>query len=158
MPSSYLILCRPLLLLPPIPPSIRGFSNESTLLVRWPKYWSFSFSISPSNNIVQEAANKTILKQKKSKKAKWLSKEALQIDKERREVKSKRERERHIQLIADFQNTARKDKKPFFNEQHIKLEENNRRGKIRDFFKKTGDIKGTCYAKMGTIKDKVVKN
>ena len=49
MPSSHLILCCPLLLLPPIPPSIRVFSNESTLLMRWPKYWSFSFSISPSN-------------------------------------------------------------------------------------------------------------
>ena len=49
MPSSHLILCRPLLLLPPIPPSIRVFSNESTLHMRWPKYWSSSFSISPSN-------------------------------------------------------------------------------------------------------------
>ena len=49
MPSSHLILCCPLLLLPPIPPSIRVFSNESTLHMRWPKYWSFSFSISPSN-------------------------------------------------------------------------------------------------------------
>ena len=49
MPSSHLILCRPLLLLPPIPPSIRVFSNESTLCMRWPKYWSFSFSIRPSN-------------------------------------------------------------------------------------------------------------
>ena len=49
MPSSHLILCRPLLLLPPIPPSIRVFSNESTLRMRWPKYWSFSLSISPSN-------------------------------------------------------------------------------------------------------------
>ena len=49
MPSSHLILCRPLLLLPPIPPSIRVFSNESTLCMRWPKYWSFSFSISPFN-------------------------------------------------------------------------------------------------------------
>ena len=49
MPSSHLILCRPLLLLPPIPPSIRVFSDESTLHMRWPKYWSFSFSISPSN-------------------------------------------------------------------------------------------------------------
>ena len=49
MPSSHLILCRPLLLLPPIPPSIRVFSNESTLRIRWPKYWSFSFNISPSN-------------------------------------------------------------------------------------------------------------
>jgi len=49
MTSSHLILCHPLLLLPPFPPSIRVFSNESTLHVRWPKYWSFSFSISPSN-------------------------------------------------------------------------------------------------------------
>ena len=49
MPSSHLILCLPLLLLPPIPPSIRVFSNESTLCIRWPKYWNFSFSISPSN-------------------------------------------------------------------------------------------------------------
>src|SRR5574341_1074481 len=48
MPSSHLILCRPLLLLPPIPPNIRVFSNESALCMRWPKYWSFSFSIIPS--------------------------------------------------------------------------------------------------------------
>ena len=52
MPSSHLILCRPLLLLPPIPPSIRVFSNESTIHIRWPKYWSFSFNISPSNEFV----------------------------------------------------------------------------------------------------------
>jgi len=51
MPSSHLILCCPLLLLPPIPPSIRVFSNESTLHMRWPKYWSFSFSIIPSKEI-----------------------------------------------------------------------------------------------------------
>ena len=49
MPSNHLILCHPLLLLPPIPPSIRGFSNESTLRMRWLKYWSFSFNISPSS-------------------------------------------------------------------------------------------------------------
>ena len=51
MPSRHLILCYPLLLLPPIPPSIRVFSNESTLLMMWPKYWSFSFSIIPSKEI-----------------------------------------------------------------------------------------------------------
>ena len=51
MPSSHLILCRPLLLLPPIPPSIRVFSNESTVHIRWPKYWSFRFSIIPSKEI-----------------------------------------------------------------------------------------------------------
>ena len=49
MPSNHLILCHPLLLLPPIPPSIRVFSNESVLCIRWPEYWSFSFNISPSN-------------------------------------------------------------------------------------------------------------
>ena len=49
MPSNHLILCRPLLLLPPIPPSIRVFSNESAIHIRWPKYWTFSFNISPSN-------------------------------------------------------------------------------------------------------------
>ena len=52
MPSSHLILCRPLLLLPPVPPSIRVFSSESTLHIRWPKYWSFSFSIIPSKEIL----------------------------------------------------------------------------------------------------------
>ena len=52
MPSSHLILCHPFLLLPPIPPSIRVFSNESTLRMRWPKYWSFSFSIIPSKEIL----------------------------------------------------------------------------------------------------------
>ena len=51
MPSSHLILCRPLLLLPPIPPNIKVFSNESTLHIRWPKYWSFSFGIIPSKEI-----------------------------------------------------------------------------------------------------------
>ena len=51
MPSSHLILCRPLLLLPPIPPSIRVLSNESTLRMRWPKYWSFSLNICPSNEL-----------------------------------------------------------------------------------------------------------
>ena len=51
MPSSHLILCCPLLLLPPVPPSIKVFSNESTLCMRWPKYWSFSFSIIPSKEI-----------------------------------------------------------------------------------------------------------
>ena len=62
------------------------------------------------HNIVQESANKTIPKKKNSKKAKWLSEEALQIAKERREVKSKGERERYIQINADFQRTARRDK------------------------------------------------
>ena len=54
MPSSHLILCRPLLLLPPVPPSMRVFSNESTLCMRWPKYWSFSFNIIPSNHQIKK--------------------------------------------------------------------------------------------------------
>ena len=73
-------------------------------------------------NIVQKAANKTIPKKKKSKKAKWLSGEALQIAKERRDMKSKREKERYIQLNADFQITAQRDKKVFLHEQCIQLE------------------------------------
>ena len=98
-------------------------------------------------------ANKTIPKKKKSKKAKWLSEEALQIAKERREAKSKGERERYIQLNADFQRKARETRQAFFNEQCIKLQE-NRRGKTRDLFRKTGDIKGTFHPKMDTIKDR----
>ena len=58
MPSSHLILCRPPLFLPPIPPSIKVFSNESTLCMRWPKYWSFSFSIIPSKCIDTNKSNK----------------------------------------------------------------------------------------------------
>ena len=98
--------------------------------------------------------NKTIPKKKKSKKAKWLFVEALQIAKERRNVKSKGERERYIQLNVEFQRIARRDKKAFFNEQCIKLEENNRRGKTRDLFRKIEDIKGTFHLKKGTIKDR----
>ena len=78
-------------------------------------------------NIVQKAANKTIPKEKKSKKAKWLSEEALQIAKERRDVKSKGENERYIQLNADFQRIAQRDKKALLHEQCIQLKENNRR-------------------------------
>ena len=89
----------------------------------------------------------------KEKMAKWLSEEALQIAEER-EAKSKGERERYIQLNAEFQRIARRDKKAFFNEQCIKLEENSRRGKTRDLFRKTGNIKGTFHPKMSTIKDR----
>ena len=69
-------------------------------------------------------------------------------------MKSKGEREKYIQLNAELQRIARRDKKAFFNEQCIKLEENNRRGKMRDLFRKTGDIKGTFCPKMDTIKDR----
>ena len=108
------------------------------------------------HNIVQEAANKTIPKKKKSKKAKWLSEETLQIAEERREVKSKGERERYIQLNSEFQKIPRRDKKGFFNEQCLIIEtkNNNIRGKTRDLFRKTGNIKGAFCPKMGTIVDK----
>ena len=83
-----------------------------------------------------------------------MSEETLQIAKERREGKSKGERERYIQLNVGFQITAWRDKKAFFNKQCIKLEEKNRRGKTRDLFRKIGDIKGTLCPRMGTIKDR----
>ena len=95
---------------------------------------------------------KTISKKKKSKKAKGLSEEALHIAEEKREAKSKGERESYTQLNADFQRTARRDKNTFFSEQCKEIEENKRMGKTRDLFKKTGAIKGTFHAKMGTMK------
>ena len=80
--------------------------------------------------------------------------EGLQIAQERREVKGKGERERYTQLNAEFQRTARRDKKAFLNEQCKEIEENNRMGKTRGLVKKTGDIKGTLHARKGTIKDR----
>ena len=69
-------------------------------------------------------------------------------------MKGKREREIYFQLNSEFQRKARRDKKAFFNEQCKEIEENNRMGKIRDLFNKTGDIKGTFHARMGMIKDR----
>ena len=103
-------------------------------------------------NTEQEAVEQTIPKKKKFKKAGWLSEEALQIAEERKEAKSKGERERYTQVNAEFQRIPRKDKKAFFNEQY--REENNRRGKTRDVFKKVGNIKGTFHPKIITIKDR----
>ena len=105
-------------------------------------------------DIVQEAGIKTIPMEKKCKKAKWLSEEALQIAVKRREVKSKGEKERYMHLNAEFQRIARRDKKAFLSDQCKETEENNRMGKTRDLFKKIRDTKGTFYAKMGTIKDR----
>ena len=105
-------------------------------------------------DIVQETGIKTILKKKKCKKAKWLSKEALQIAVKRREVKSKGEKERYKHLNAEFQRIARRDKKAFLSDQCKEIEENNRMGKTRDLFKKIRDTKGTFHAKMGSIKDR----
>ena len=97
---------------------------------------------------------KIIPKKKKSKKAKWLSEEALHIAEKRREVKGKGEKERYIHLNANFQIIARRDKKAFLREQCKEIERNNRMGKARDLFKKIRDTKGTFHAKMGTIKDR----
>ena len=92
--------------------------------------------------------------EKKCKKAKWLSGEALQIAVKRREAKSKGEKERYKLLNADFQRIARRDKKPFLSDQCKEIEESNRMGKTRDLFKKIRDTKGTFHSKMGTIKDR----
>ena len=90
-------------------------------------------------DIVKEAVIKTIPKKKKCKKAKWLSEEALQIAEKRREAKGKGEKERYTHLNAEFQK-ARRDKKDFLRDQCKEIEENNRMGKTRDFFKKIKDI------------------
>ena len=97
---------------------------------------------------------KTIPKKKKSKKAKRLSEEALQIAVKRREVKGKGEKESCTHLNAEFQRIARRDKKAFLSDQYKEIKENNRMGKTRDHFKKIRDTKGTFYTKMGIIKDK----
>ena len=92
--------------------------------------------------------------EKKYKKAKWLSGEALQIAVKRREVKSKREKERYKHLNAEFQRIARRDKKAFLSDQCKEIEEKNRMGKTRDLLKKIRDTKGIFHAKMGTITDR----
>ena len=95
------------------------------------------------HNIVQKAMIKTIPKKKKCKKAKWLSKKALQIVEKRRDAKGKGEKERYIHLNAEFQRIARRDKKAFLSDQRKEIEENNRMGKTRDLFEKIRDTKGT---------------
>ena len=106
------------------------------------------------HDIVQETGIKTIPMEKKCKKAKWLSGEALQIAVKRREAKSKGEKERYQHLNAEFQRIVRRDKKAFLRDQCKEIEENNRMRKTRDLFKKMKDIKGIFHAKMGSIKDK----
>ena len=103
---------------------------------------------------VQETGIKTIPKEKKCKKAKWLSEEALQIPVKRREAKSKGEKERYKHLNPEFQRTARRDKKAFLRDQCKEIEANNRMGKTRDLFKKIRDTKGTFHVKIGSIKDR----
>ena len=102
-------------------------------------------------DIVQEAVIKTIPKKKKCNKAKWLSKEVLQIAEKGREAKSKGEKERYSHLHAEFQRIARRDK-AFLSDQCKEIEENNRMGKIRDLFKKVRDTKGPFHAKNGLNK------
>ena len=92
--------------------------------------------------------------EKRCKKPKWLSEEALQIDQKRREGKGKGEKERYTHLNAEFQRRARRDKKAFLSDQCKEIEESNRMGKNRDLFKKIRDTKGTFHAKMASIKDR----
>ena len=105
-------------------------------------------------DIVQETGIRTIPMEKKCKKAKQLSEEALQIAVKRREAKSKGEMERYTHLNAEFQRIVRRDKKTFLSDQCKEIEENSRMGKTRDLSKKIRDTKGTFHAKMGTIKDR----
>ena len=105
-------------------------------------------------DIIQETGIKTIPKEKKCKKAKWLSEEVLQIAVKRREAKSKGEKERYTHLNAEFQRIARRDKKAFLSNQCKEIEENNRMGMTRDLVKKITDTKGTFHAKMGSVKDR----
>ena len=103
---------------------------------------------------VQETGSKTIPEKKKCKKAKWLSGEALQIAVKRREAKSKGEKERYTHLNAEFQRTARRDKKAFLSDHCREIEECNRMGKTREVFKNIRATKGTFHAKIGSIKDR----
>ena len=105
-------------------------------------------------DIVQETGIKTIPIEKKCKKAKWLSGEALQIPVKRREAKSKGEKERYKHLNAEFKRITRRDKKAFLSNQCKEIEENNRMGKTRHLFKKIRDTKRTYHTKMGSIKDR----
>ena len=92
--------------------------------------------------------------EKETQKAKWLSEESLQIAEKRREAKGKGEKERYTHLNAEFQRTARRDKKAFLSDQGKEIEKNNRMGKTKDLFKKISDTKGIFHTRMGTIKDR----
>ena len=96
---------------------------------------------------------KIILKKKKCKKAKWLSEEALPIAEKRREAREKGEKERYTPVNAEFQRIAGRDKKAFLSNQWKEIEENSRKGKTRDLFKKNYKYQGSISCKMGTIKD-----
>ena len=106
------------------------------------------------HDTVQETGIKSIPMEKKCKKVKWLSGEPLQIAMKRREAKNKGEKERYKHLNAEFQRTAKRDKKAFLKDECKEIEENNKMGKTRALFKKIRDTKGTLHAKMGSIKDR----
>ena len=106
------------------------------------------------HDTLQETGIKTIPMEKKCKKAKWLSGEALQIAVKRREVRSKGEKDSYRHLNAECQRIARRNQKAFQGNQCKEIEENNRMGKTRDLFKKIKDTKGTFHAKMGSVKDR----
>ena len=93
-------------------------------------------------------------RKRNAKKAKWLSKEALQIAVRRREAKSKGAKERYTHLNAEFQRISRRDKKAFLSDQCKEIEENSRMGMTRDIFEKIRDTKGIFHAKMGSVKDR----
>ena len=110
------------------------------------------------HDIVQRAGIKTIPMEKKCKKAKWLSGEALQISMKRREAKSKGEKEKYKHLNTEFQRIARRDKKVFLSDQCKEIEEKNRTGKTRDLFKKIRETLGNIgnIRKLGNIHTKMV--
>ena len=105
-------------------------------------------------DFVQETGIKTIPMEKKCKKAKWMSGEALQIAVKRKDSEGKGEKGRYTHLNAEFQRAAGRDKIAFLRDQCKEIEENNTMGKTRDLFKKMRDIKGIFHAKMGSIKDR----
>ena len=107
-------------------------------------------------DIVQEAVINTTPKKKKCKKEKWVSEEALQIAEKRRETKGKGEKERYTHLNAEFQRIARRDKKAFLSDQCEEIEENNRRGKPRDLFKKLEILRETFMQRWAQKKRQLV--
>ena len=107
-------------------------------------------------DIVQEAVIKTIPKKKKCKKAKWLSEEGLQVAEKRREVKGNGEKERYTHLNAEFQRTAKRDKKAFLSEQCKEIEEDNRMGKTRDLFEKIRDTREHFMQRWAQLRTEMV--
>ena len=108
------------------------------------------------HDIVQESGIETIPKEKKCKKAKWLSEEASQIAEKRREANGKREKERYKYLNAEFQRIARKDKKAFLSDQCKEIEENNIMEKTRELFKKIRNTKGTFHERWAQYRTEMV--